>query len=302
MKSALNIKNISKNYQNFKAVDDLSFDIKDGEIFGLLGPNGAGKSTTIGMLAGATKFFHGSIEIFGLDIKNQPIKTKAMTGVMPQEAKLDNFFNVSNTIDIQCGYLGFKVDPIWKKYLMDKLELAEHSKKKPIQLSGGMSRRLMIAKSLIHKPKLLVLDEPTAGVDVELRRSLWDLVRKVNSWGTSILLTTHYLEEAESLCNRIGIMNNGKLISLDTPEKITAKFKSKIIIFELTNDIESPPEFLSKFNPTVSSKRLSIELSAKDNIEEILKLISQNKLSFTDMKIEKPALEDAFIELTKENN
>lgn len=223
--SALNIQNVSKVYEGgVTAVQDISFSIAPGEIFGLLGPNGAGKSTLIGMICGLVRITQGKISVFGFDVKDQYQLTRAMVGVTPQEVAIDNFFKVGDALKLHSGYFGKKDDPKWRETLIEKLDLGPHLQKKPMQLSGGMKRRLMIAKSLIHRPRLLILDEPTAGVDVELRRGLWSFVRELRSEGVTILLTTHYLEEAQELCDRLAIVNNGKLVALDSTKDIMKNF------------------------------------------------------------------------------
>jgi ABC-2 type transport system ATP-binding protein len=222
---AVVVERVSKVYDSgVQAVDDLSLSIAPGEIFGLLGPNGAGKSTLIGMICGLVRLSSGSISVFGSDVTSEYQITRSRIGVTPQEVVIDNFFNIGEALRIHSGYFGRKDDPVWRKTLIDKLDLGPHLKKKPMQLSGGMKRRLMIAKSLIHRPRVLILDEPTAGVDVELRRALWNFVRELRSDGVTILLTTHYLEEAEALCDRLAIINGGKLVALDTTTAIMNTF------------------------------------------------------------------------------
>ncbi len=222
---AIEIKNVSKIYDSgLRAVDDLSFSIAPGEIFGLLGPNGAGKSTLIGMIRGLVRLSSGSISVFGADVQSQYQLTRSRVGVTPQEVAIDNFFKVGEALKIHSGYFGRKDDPVWRNKIIEKLDLGPHLQKKPLQLSGGMKRRLMIAKSLIHKPRVLILDEPTAGVDVELRRALWAFVRELRAEGMTILLTTHYLEEAEALCDRLAIISEGKLVALDSTKTIMTKF------------------------------------------------------------------------------
>ena len=213
---ALAIHNLSKEYDGTRAVNDLSFSIASGEIFGLLGPNGAGKSTTINMIGGVTRIGTGSIEIFGHDNRRDYRIARRMVGVMHQEIVIDNFFTIDQALRFHSGYYGVPDDAEWRQNLIDRLGLKPHLHKVMIKLSGGLKRRFMIAKALIHKPKLLILDEPTAGVDVELRHTLWDFVREINRQGTTILLTTHYLEEAEQMCDRIAIMHHGNLIALQS--------------------------------------------------------------------------------------
>ncbi|HVJ65900.1 MAG TPA: ABC transporter ATP-binding protein [Bdellovibrionota bacterium] len=222
---ALSIENVTKIYgSGLRAVDDLSFSISAGEIFGLLGPNGAGKSTLIGMICGLVRITSGKISVFGADVQSQYQVTRSRIGVTPQEIAIDNFFRVGEALQIHSGYFGRKDDPAWRERLIERLDLGPHLHKKPLELSGGMKRRLLIAKSLVHRPKVLILDEPTAGVDVELRRSLWAFVRELRDEGMTILLTTHYLEEAQSLCDRLAIINGGKMVAYDKTSNIMNQF------------------------------------------------------------------------------
>lgn len=219
MATALELIRVGKSYSagasTIKAVEDLSFSVEEGEIFGLLGPNGAGKSTSIHMISGLARVGSGQIQVFGKDVTQDFRLTRRWIGLMHQEVVIDNFFTVEETLKIHSGYYGFKDDPKWRNQVVERLSLGQYLKRKPLQLSGGTKRRLMLAKALIHKPKLLILDEPTAGVDVELRQTLWEFVQELNREGATILLTTHYLEEAERLCSRIAIMNRGRLAALD---------------------------------------------------------------------------------------
>lgn len=223
--AALSVKNVSKVYDgNIHAVRDLSLSIAPGEIFGLLGPNGAGKSTVIGMISGLVRLGAGQISVFGHDVVKDYQITRSQIGVTPQEVVIDNFFEVGDALRMHSGYFGKRDNPAWREKLIEKLDLGPHLKKKPMQLSGGMKRRLMIAKSLIHRPKLLILDEPTAGVDVELRRALWSFVRELRGEGMTILLTTHYLEEAQELCDRLAIVSGGQLVTCDSTQTIMKTF------------------------------------------------------------------------------
>ncbi|MEJ2137702.1 MAG: ABC transporter ATP-binding protein, partial [Desulfofustis sp.] len=241
---ALAIHHLSKEYDGILAVDDISFTIEPGEIFGLLGPNGAGKSTTINMIGGVTHIGSGSIEIFGHDNRRDYRLTRRMVGVMHQEIVIDNFFTIDQALRFHAGYYGVHDDTEWRQNLIQRLGLKPHLHKVMIKLSGGLKRRFMIAKALIHKPKLLILDEPTAGVDVELRHTLWDFVREINRQGTTILLTTHYLEEAEQMCSRIAIMHHGKLIAMQTTASLLKELGTRSILVSLERPIDQLPEGL----------------------------------------------------------
>lgn len=234
---ALEIQSVSKSYsskgQTTHAVDDLSFHIEQGEIFALLGPNGAGKSTTINMTSGLIRIDRGEIKIFGHDVTHDYKVTRRLTGVMNQEIVIDNFFTVEETLKIFSGFYGYRDDPKWRRLLIEKMELGPYLKRKPITLSGGTKRRLMLAKALIHRPRFLILDEPTAGVDVQLRHNIWEFVREINREGTTVLLTTHYLEEAEKMCSRVAIMSHGKLVALDKTADLLKKSGNKKSLEEI---------------------------------------------------------------------
>jgi len=225
---ALEFENVVKNFGDFQAVKDLNLKVESGEIFALLGPNGAGKSTSINMIVGLNKISKGSIRVFGLDTQSESVNTRRMVGIMHQEIIAETFLPVQESLELHCGYFGMAVDRDWMNELLRRLALDPHRNKRSGQLSGGMKRRLMRAKALIHKPQLLILDEPTAGVDVDLRRIIWEFVEELNKvHGATVLLTTHYLEEAEKLCKRIAILDHGELIVLDETKKLLSDQKSK---------------------------------------------------------------------------
>jgi len=234
----LKIKNLTKSYGKVVAVDDVSFEIHPGEVFGLLGPNGAGKTTIISNIVTLQAFSSGSIEVFGIDIQKNPRLAKSHIGFVPQELIHHGFFSVEEILKYHAAYFGIPLDKDHLKYLLDKLHLYHHRKKLVNQLSGGMKRRLLIIKALMHKPKLLLLDEPTAGVDIELRASLWKFIQELKKDNLSILLTTHYLEEAERLCDRIGILNQGVLKKVDTTTKMLEEHSTKKITLVLCSPIE----------------------------------------------------------------
>lgn len=238
---ALEITSLSKNYGRFRAVDDLSFSIAPGEIFGLLGPNGAGKTSTIHLASGLCRMESGSIKVFGHDVVTDAVASRRLIGLMHQEIVMDNFLPIGQMLKLHAGYYGLRDDPAWRELLIERLALGPHLKKKMMSLSGGMKRRFMVAKALIHKPRLLILDEPTAGVDVELRLALWDFVREINRRGSTVLLTTHYLEEAEQLCGRIAIMNHGKLVALDTTRNLIGNKDLEEVFVNLTRQPPGGP-------------------------------------------------------------
>lgn len=234
----LKITNLTKKYGKLTAVDRVSFEIQPGEVFGLLGPNGAGKTTIISNIVTIQDLTDGKIELFGVDTKKNPRLTKTYIGFVPQELIHHGFFSVEEILKFHATYFGIALEREYLRYLLEKLQLWHHRKKLVNELSGGMKRRLLIIKALIHKPKILLLDEPTAGVDIELRASLWEFIQELKNEGMSILLTTHYLEEAERLCDRIGILNAGRLQRVDSTEKMLQEHSSKKITLILSKPLE----------------------------------------------------------------
>jgi ABC-2 type transport system ATP-binding protein len=298
---ALVIQNLSKQYDGVAAVDNISFTIETGEIFGLLGPNGAGKSTTINMIGGVTHLGSGSIEVFGHDNQSNYRTTRRQVGVMHQEVVIDNFFTIDQALRFHAGYYGVRDDVAWREQLIDRLGLKPHLHKVMIKLSGGMKRRFMIAKALIHKPRLLILDEPTAGVDVELRHTLWEFVREINQQGTTILLTTHYLEEAEQMCDRIAIMNHGKLIALESTETLLKELGTRSILVHLQSPLKTIPDNLCCQGAELdnSGTTLQLTLSADQATGDLLKNLCDLGLPIADIETRTAGLEEVFLQMTK---
>ena len=298
---ALAIHNLSKEFDGAIAVNDISFTIEPGEIFGLLGPNGAGKSTTINMIGGVSRIGSGSIEIFGADNQKDYRTTRRMVGVMHQEIVIDNFFTIDQALKLHAGYYGVRDDEAWRLQLIDRLGLKPHLHKVMIKLSGGMKRRFMIAKALIHKPRLLILDEPTAGVDVELRHTLWDFVREINQQGTTILLTTHYLEEAEQMCERLAIMNHGKVIALESTETLLQELGTRTIIVHLQEPITKVPDNLccQATELDASGTTLQLTLSTSQPTGDLLQRLCEIGLSIADIETRSAGLEEIFLQMTK---
>ncbi len=235
MKSAIQVENLEKFYDSgTHALKGLDLEIKQGEFFALLGPNGSGKTTFINILSGATKRSSGTVKIQGLDIDTNREETKFLLGVVPQEISFDSFFNVNEVLQLQSGYYGIRNNQNHIDEILEKLNLTEKKYTNTRALSGGMKRRVLVAKALVHNPKVLILDEPTAGVDIELRHGLWKYMQQLNKEGMTILLTTHYLEEAETLCRKIAIIHKGKLVALDDTEKLTKDKKLEDVFIELT--------------------------------------------------------------------
>lgn len=299
--AALSIINLSKTFDHVRAVDDISFSIEPGEIFGLLGPNGAGKSTTINMIAGVTHVEQGTIEIFGYDNRKDYRMTRRMVGVMHQEIVIDNFFTIDQALKFHAGYYGVPDNPSWRSKLIERLGLGPHLHKVMIKLSGGLKRRFMIAKALIHKPSLLILDEPTAGVDVELRHTLWDFVRDINREGTTILLTTHYLEEAEKMCDRIAIMNHGKVIALQPTVELLEELGTRSIIVFLEHPIDTIPQNLCCQGAELKDggTRLELTLSGNQPTGDLLKSLNDLGLPIADIETQRAGLEQIFLQVTQ---
>jgi len=297
---ALKIDHLHKSFSGTTAVDDLSLSIEPGEIFGLLGPNGAGKSTTINMISGVARIDSGTIQIFGHDAVKDYRLTRRLVGVMHQELVTDHFFTIDRALKIHAGYYGVRGDDSWRKLLIERLGLGEHLHKSMIKLSGGLKRRFMVAKALIHKPQLLILDEPTAGVDVELRRALWEFVREMNQAGTTVLLTTHYLEEAEQMCNRIAIMSGGKLVALEPTADLLARIESRSMLLHLDTPLAQVPTGLEALNGQLeeNGRRLRISLSNEVAMGEVLQLLVQLNLPIRDLELPRQGLEEIFLKLT----
>lgn len=298
---ALAIQNLTKEYDGTRAVNDISFTIAPGEIFGLLGPNGAGKSTTINMIGGVTHIGSGTIEIFGHDNRREYRNTRRMVGVMHQEIVIDNFFTIDQALRFHSGYYGVPDDAEWRQNLIERLGLKPHLHKVMIKLSGGLKRRFMIAKALIHKPRLLILDEPTAGVDVELRHTLWDFVRDINRQGTTILLTTHYLEEAEQMCGRIAIMHHGNLIALQSTSNLLKELGTRSILVYLEKPINQVPENLCCQGAELNDEgtTLQLTLSANQATGELLKMLCDLGLPIADIETKRAGLEEIFLQITQ---
>lgn len=298
---ALAIQNLVKTYDGKVAVNDLSFTIEPGEIFGLLGPNGAGKSTTINMIGGVTRIESGSIRIFGYDNQREYRMTRRTVGVMHQEIVIDNFFTIDQALRLHAGYYGVPDDPAWRKMLIERLGLGDHLHKVMIKLSGGLKRRFMIAKALIHKPSLLILDEPTAGVDVELRLTLWDFVREINRQGTTILLTTHYLEEAQQMCGRIAIMNHGDMIALEETDALLKRLGTQSILVTLAQPLAKLPLELQNFNAELSENgtQINVVVTAEQTSGALLQVLCRLGLEMIDVETRRASLEKIFLQITQ---
>jgi ABC-2 type transport system ATP-binding protein len=284
------------------ALNDVSFDVPEGGIFGLLGPNGAGKSTLINILAGLVKKTSGTAEIWGFDIDRDMRNAKRSIGIVPQEIVFDPFFTPIEVLEIQAGLYGVPKSERRSADLLRAVHLSDKAKAYSRTLSGGMKRRLLIAKALVHAPPVLVLDEPTAGVDVELRRQLWELVRVMNARGVTIVLTTHYLEEAEELCDRIAIINHGELIANKPTRELVQMAREKIVMLTLDRDIEelpSHPAFLKCERIGERVIEITYDLD-RANAGEVLALVQEQGFAIVDVSTREADLEDVFVSLTSE--
>ncbi len=308
MKNILEIENLTKFYnKSFKALENINLNIKEGEIFALLGPNGAGKSTLINSICGIVNFNTGTIKINDMDIIKNYRSTRKITGIVPQELNLETFETVWNNVNYTRGLFGKKPDHKYIEKLLRQLSLWDKKDNKIKELSGGMKRRVLIAKALSHQPKLLFLDEPTASVDVELRKDMWDVVKKLNKDGVTIILTTHYIEEAEELSDRVAVINEGKIILIDEKDKLIKKLGEKTIKIELIQPIDKINGNLSKYNFTLeqSNSVLSHTYNLSSNITDITELLNDVKkdgYKIKDVSMEQSSLEQIFVKLIKENN
>jgi ABC-2 type transport system ATP-binding protein len=302
---AVDIKGLTKIYaargrQSEKlALDNVSLSIPSGSFFGLLGPNGAGKSTMINILAGLVNKSSGSASIWGFDTIAQERQARAAIGVVPQELNFDPFFTPRELLEVQAGLYGVPKSERRTDQILAALGLADKAHAYTRTLSGGMRRRLLVAKAMVHSPPVLVLDEPTAGVDIDLRRQLWDYVKELNAAGTTILLTTHYLEEAEALCDRIAIIDRGKLVANDETKVLLSQLDSKVLTVTIDRDLQAPPQ-LKGFAPNLSGPRvLSFHYEpSRTKVGEILAALQKEKLGIVDVSTDEADLEDIFLRLT----
>jgi ABC-2 type transport system ATP-binding protein len=298
---AIKISKLFKNYDTVKAVQGVDLEIKKGEFYGLLGPNGAGKSTTINSITSLVKPSGGNIEIFGKNIENDFRFARSQVGIAQQEVSMDWFFPLEQLLYFQAGFYGVSRSSAKERieYLLEKLGLSKHKSKKMRELSGGMKRRLQIAKALVHDPEIIILDEPTAGVDVELRHDLWLYLQELHKEGKTILLTTHYIDEAELLCERVGIIDKGKLIVEDTVSNLKKMVKNSSLEIRLKDSLNSDFSFLNKYDYKISEETVQI-FTDKPNLElpSIILKFSEKNIKIEDIHIPQTSLEDVFLDLT----
>ncbi len=299
--AAISFQSVSKTFTNargtFTALDQVSFDIQSGEFFGLLGPNGAGKTTLISILAGLLKSSGGAIRVHDLDVQTQSQQVRKLLGVVPQELVFDPFFTVREALTFQSGYFGVTGNDAWIDELLDNLGLADKANHNMRQLSGGMKRRVLVAQALVHKPPVIVLDEPTAGVDVELRQTLWQFIARLNREGHTVLLTTHYLEEAEALCSRIAMLKLGKVVALDNTSTLLKNASSNVLRFKL--DAQLPPVLAAQAR--VTGRIVQFPANDAAQIEHYLAAVRSAGLVAEDVEIRKADLEDVFLDVMGAN-
>ena len=295
--TAISFQSVNKTFTGargaFKALDGVSFEIEQGEFFGLLGPNGAGKTTLISILAGLLQASSGHIKVQGMDVQTQSAQVRKILGVVPQELVFDPFFTVREALRFQSGYFGISGNDAWLDELLDCLGLADKANHNMRQLSGGMKRRVLVAQALVHKPPVIVLDEPTAGVDVELRQTLWQFIARLNREGHTVLLTTHYLEEAEALCGRIAMLKTGKVVALDSTSTLLKNASSNVLRFKI--DGQLPPELASQAR--VTGRIVQFPANDAAQIEHYLSAVRQAGLVAEDVEIRKADLEDVFLDV-----
>ena len=302
------IKNLSKVYNNgFEALKTISLDIKKGEIFAMLGPNGAGKTTLISIICGIVKPSSGSVTIDGFDIIDDYRETRSRIGLVPQELTLEQFETVYNNVSYSRGLYGKKPNPPHIEKILKQLSLWDKKDQRLRQLSGGMKRRVLIAKALSHEPSILFLDEPTAGVDVELRQDMWKIVEELRKTGVTIILTTHYIEEAEAIADRVGVINQGEIIVVEETKELLKKMGHKKLTVELQYEISKIPDSLDKYKLVLGKNKMSIDYiynvqAEQTGITNLLQDIKDAGLKLKDLKTEQNTLEKIFVSLVKENN
>ena len=306
-KFALTVENLTKVYSSSKskkhnkALNALSFEVRQGEVFGLLGPNGAGKTTFLSILGGTVIKTSGKVNVWGFDLDNSPRQVRASVGIVPQEVNLDAFFSPKKLLDLQAGLYGITKEDRITDLILKMVSLEDKANAYSRSLSGGMKRRLLIAKAMVHQPPILILDEPTAGVDVELRNNLWENVKALNKEGVTIILTTHYLIEAQEMCDRIAIINKGDLVALDTTEKLLDRIKTKKIKFKVKNIELNKNLVMKDINFKIISKNSILVTYEKNSLDfgEIVNYLITNNVKIEDISTEDGDLEDVFVQLTK---
>ena len=304
----ITIKNLAKIYDNgFSALRDINLEIQKGEIFAMLGPNGAGKTTLISIICGIVKPTSGTVLVEGFNIIDNYRETRSKIGLVPQELTLEQFETVFNNVSYSRGLYGKKSDPLHIEKVLKQLSLWDKKDLILRQLSGGMKRRVLIAKALSHEPQILFLDEPTAGVDVELRQEMWKVVKSLRETGVTIILTTHYIEEAEAIADRVGVINQGEIIIVEQKKELLKKMGQKKLIVELQHELDLVPHTLKKYNLMIGSNKMSLNYTynlkeKQTGITNLLQDIKDSGLKLRDLKTEQSNLENIFVSLVRENN
>ena len=305
-KNAVSVNRLTKIYaknstNSVVALNELNLEVKEGEIFGLLGPNGAGKTTFINILSGTVIKTKGNVNVWGFDIDKNPRQVRASVGIVPQEVNLDAFFSPRKLLELQAGLYGVPKKNRITDTILKMVSLEKQAESYSRSLSGGMKRRLLIAKAMVHQPPILVLDEPTAGVDIELRQNLWENVKNLNKQGVTVMLTTHYLFEAQEMSDRIAILNKGNLVALDTTKNLLNKIKTKKIVFKVNKLIDLSKKKISglSFSSNLSNEIIISYERNKHKIEDIINIIKSEGVEIIDISTKDGNLEDVFIQLTK---
>ena len=305
-KNVLTVKNLNKVYtkngsKQTHALNNLNLEVKEGEIFGLLGPNGAGKSTFINILGGSVVKTSGEVNVWGFNLDKNPRQVRASIGIVPQEVNFDPFFSPRKLLELQAGLYGVREKDRITDTILKLVSLEKQADSYARSLSGGMKRRLLVAKAMVHQPPIIILDEPTAGVDVELRTTLWENVRSLNKQGVTTILTTHYLEEAEKMCDRIGILSDGNLVALDTTKNLLQRIQTKVVYFTTDKKINIKDNFFDSLK-IISNEENKLVLSyekSRINIDKIITEIKKQDVIIQDISTDDGDLEDVFLRLTK---
>jgi ABC-2 type transport system ATP-binding protein len=299
---AISVRQVSKKFGHVKAVKSVDLQVESGEFFGLLGPNGAGKTTLINIIAGLCLADGGRVEVMGHDVVRDYLSARRALGVVPQELVFDPFFTVRETLRFQSGYFGIKHNDDWIDEILDNLNLVDKADANMRSLSGGMKRRVLVAQALVHRPPVIILDEPTAGVDVDLRRGLWGFIQKLNNHGHTIVLTTHYLEEAESLCNRVAMLKAGEIVLIEDTTNLLRREKEPLLRVRLKGEVpyEVKSSDYARLVSVIDGEYL-IKLSGPSEVENILRDLRESGFEIDKMEIEREDLEDVFLSIMTDN-
>ncbi|MET0203460.1 MAG: ABC transporter ATP-binding protein [Casimicrobiaceae bacterium] len=296
MSAAVEVRDVARSFGRVQALDGIDLSVPQGEFFGLLGPNGAGKTTLISIIAGLTRADRGTVRVLGHDVVSEFRKARRSLGVVPQELVFDPFFNVRETLEFQAGYFGLRNQGAWIDEILHHLDLTSKADANMRSLSGGMKRRVLVGQALVHKPPVIVLDEPTAGVDVELRQSLWQFIRKLNRDGHTIILTTHYLEEAETLCSRIAMLKAGRVVALDSTDNLLSRFAGitcRVIASRL------PDQWLARV-VRQEGRVFHVALDSYGELEKLLAALRAEDIAIDELAIEETDLEQVFLKIMRE--